>query len=61
MPPSSTVNRSAERLMSGGSRAMPQSRHSLMYPATLSELSSTLVSRAAMYSRVWWHLNQAVW
>ena len=30
MPPSSTVNRSAERLMSGGSKAMPHSRHSPM-------------------------------
>ena len=30
MPPSSTVKRSSERLMSGGSRAMPQSLHSLI-------------------------------
>ena len=52
MPSGSTVNRSLERFTSGGSSAMPQSRHSPMYPATLSLLSSTLVSRAAMYSLV---------
>ena len=31
------------------------SRHSEMYSATLTELSSTLVSSAAMYSRGQWH------
>ena len=50
MPPSSTVKRSAERLMSGG-RAMPSSRHSPMYSETFSEYASTDVSRAAIYSR----------
>ena len=52
MPPSSTVKPSLERFTSGGSSSMPQSRHSAMYSATLSELSSTDVSSAAMYSRV---------
>ena len=52
MPPGSTVNRSLDRFTSGGSSAMPQSRHSPIYPATLSLLSSTLVSSAAIYSLV---------
>ena len=52
MPFSSTVNRSVERFTSGGSSAMRQSRHSPIYPATLSLLSSTLVSSAAIYSLV---------
>ena len=52
IPSCSTVKPSLERFTSGGSSAMPQSRHSLIYPATFSELSSTLVSSAAMYSLV---------
>ena len=51
MPPSSTVKLSREQLISGGSKAMPMSRHSLIYSDTLSVLSSTEVRRAAMYSR----------
>ena len=52
MPPGSTVNTSRERLMSGGRRDILKSLHSLTYSAIFSELSSTEVSRAAMYSRV---------
>ena len=48
----STVKPSKEWLMSGGRTPMPQSRHSAIYSATLSELCSTEVSRAAMYSLV---------
>ena len=46
-----TVKAVSDSLMSGGSRAMPLSRHSAMYSATLSWESSTEVSRAAIYSR----------
>ena len=56
-----TVKAVPDSLMSGGSRAMPLSLHSAIYSATLSWESSTEVSRAAMYSRGWRHLNQAVW
>jgi len=61
MPSGSTVKLSRDRFTSGGSRAMPMSRHSLMYSDTFSAESSTDVSSAAMYSRGWWSLNHAVW
>ena len=60
MPPSETVKSASDSLMSGGSRLMCHSLHSAIYSATLSLESSTEVSRAAMYSLGWWHLNQAV-
>ena len=37
MPPSSTVKQSCERFTSGGSRGIPMSRHSEIYPDTFSE------------------------
>ena len=55
-----TVKVAPDSLMSGGSSWMPSSRHSAIYSATFSWESSTEVSSAAIYSRVWWHLNQAV-
>ena len=51
MPSSSTVKLSKDLFTSGGSRRIPHSLHSLIYSATLSELSSTEVSSAAIYSR----------
>ena len=61
MPSGSTVKRSLERLTSGGRSAMAHSRHSPMYSAIFSLLSSTLVSSAAIYSFGKWHLKYAVW
>ena len=55
-----TVKSAPDSFTSGGSTLMPSSRHSPMYSATLVEESSTLVSRADMYSRGWWHFMYAV-
>ena len=60
-PSAVAVKSAPDWFTSGGSRAMPQFLHSPMYSATFSLKSSTEVRRAAMYSLVWWHLNQAVW
>ena len=61
MPSSTTVKSAPDWFTSGGSRGMPMSLHSAMYSATFSVESSTEVSRAAIYSLGWRHLNQAVW
>ena len=40
---------------------MPISLQVAMYSETFTELSSTEVSRAAIYCLGQWHLSQAVW
>ena len=51
LPCSATVKSASDSFTSGGNSAIPISRHSAMYSATLVLSCNTLVKRAAIYSR----------
>jgi len=58
--PSTTEKSSSDSLTSGCSTSMPEARASPMCGTTLSVLSFSLESSAAMNSTRWWALSQAV-
>ena len=57
----SVRNSAPERLMSGGSTAMPRRVASCMWPASFSVLSMSSVMEAARKATGWFALSQAVW
>jgi len=59
--PSTAPKARSDRFASGGSTSCPAARASAMWSTTLSVLSFSLVSSAAMNSTGWWALSHAVW